>query len=256
VAPFAVTAQQRRIYVDPEDARGHELIASEGDFNPGSLSLWRLALSARPWALVVDVGVNYAEMLVGVNLPEGARVLGFEPNTSMHPFIRRTCTDNAIELDLRSEALSDRVGRSLLAVDMSWSGASKLTDSDPGDPRSVRCVEVDTTTLDDVVGTGIPWCAKVDVEGWEPRVLAGARRAMNARTPWALMLEVLHLSPSYVATLASEHVLLLLDRRTRRLVRVPGDNRSLAEQMLSCGWLYPQDCLLVSDDVAESLAVR
>jgi hypothetical protein len=114
-------------------------------------------------------------------------------------------------------------------------------------------VPAETTTLDEVIGTGLSWCAKVDAEGLEPAVLAGAAGAMSADAPWALVLEVLHLSPSYVAHLAAEHVVLLVDRRTHRLVRVPGGHRLLAEQMLTCGWLYPQDCLVASADIGATL---
>ena len=258
---FALTAQGRRLYVDPSDTRARHLIEAAGDFNPGSLALWRRAVSAHAWDVVVDVGVNYGEMLVGVELPPDADVIGFEPNVSMHPLITRTCRELGIDLDLRAEAVSDRCGSATFVVDRVWSGTSSLQGHGAhdlaGDAHGAgrwRHVEVETTTLDEVVGTGRSWCAKVDVEGSEPAVLAGAARAMAGDSAWALMLELLHHSPAFLAELAGDHAVFLLDRRTHGLVRVPGRSRSLAERMLACGWLYPQDGLVTSRDVADALA--
>jgi hypothetical protein len=45
--------------------------------------MWRSLLAERPWTHVIDVGANYGEMLVGVELPRAATVIALEPN----PFV-------------------------------------------------------------------------------------------------------------------------------------------------------------------------
>jgi len=35
--------------------------------------MWQSLLAERPWTNVIDVGANYGEMLVGVELPRGLR---------------------------------------------------------------------------------------------------------------------------------------------------------------------------------------
>ncbi|MFV0535336.1 MAG: hypothetical protein ACK5MR_17040, partial [Cumulibacter sp.] len=79
----------RRIYVAEGDARGDALIAAGGDFNPGSLHLWRQALELREWDVIVDVGANYGEMLLGVDLPVASRVIAYEPNPHVLPHLKR-----------------------------------------------------------------------------------------------------------------------------------------------------------------------
>ncbi|MFC5729272.1 MULTISPECIES: FkbM family methyltransferase [Nocardioides] len=249
----AETRQGRRIYVDPADPRGAQLIAAGGDLNPRSLMLWNLALGLQPWTLVLDIGVNYGEMLVGADLPTDARVIGFEPNTALHPFLVRTLDEAGVEIELRSEALSDAPGTARFAVDATWSGTSSLLDDRHDDGERWRFTEVTKTTLDDVIGAGNDFCAKVDVEGFEREVVVGGRRALASTAHWALMLEVAHISRAYLAQLAEEHPVFLMDPRTERLIRLPGGNAQLAGQLLASTWLHTHDCLVVSSDIAREL---
>lgn len=245
----ALTESGRSIHVDPADPRGDHLIATHGDFNPLSRVLWHRALRLHAWDLVVDVGVNYGEMLVEAPIPPGARIVGFEPNLALHPYLLRTCADNGVELDLRSEAVAAEPGTATFSIDSDWSGQSTLVPPADADPTRWRTTDVVVTTLDAVVGEARAWCAKVDVEGAELEVLAGATASTDDR-PWALMLEVLHLPIDDLARIAMAHATYLLDRRTHALVPVPGGNVKLTRDMLAAGWLYPQDCLVVSWAVA------
>ena len=47
-------------------------------------------LAERPWTHVIDVGANYGEMLVGVELPQAATVIALEPNPFVIPYLTRT----------------------------------------------------------------------------------------------------------------------------------------------------------------------
>jgi FkbM family methyltransferase len=251
---YALTESGRRIYVDPDDPRAARLVAAHGDLNPNSLVLWQRALDAHPWDLVVDVGVNYGEMLVGARLPEAATLVGFEPNLALHSHLRRTLDEGGLAVDLRAHAISDAPGTARFAIDGRWSGTSSLDAGGHEDESRWQLVDVEVTTLDEVVGPDAgSFCVKVDVEGFERQVVDGARSTLAQTPAWALMLEVAHMSRLLVAQLAEDFAMFLMDLRTHRLLRVPGGNATVATRMLSSGWLYQHDCLVTSDEIARKL---
>jgi FkbM family methyltransferase len=241
-----VTEDGRTILVDPADPRAVDLVASGGDLNPLSMRMWRRALRAHPWETVVDIGVNYGEMLVRPDLPAGARVVGFEPNPAVRALAGQTFARNGLDVDLRSQAVGGEPGRARFAVDHTWSGTSSLDTGTYDEPGRWSFLEVEVTTLDEVLGeTPGPFCVKVDVEGFEHEVVAGARRSLAAAVPWVLMLEIKHLPVDVLEGLAAEHAVLLLTPGATaagdRLVRVHPDH---LEDLLPSGKVYGQDCLL------------
>lgn len=238
-----------RLHVDPADGRAQELLRSAGDFNAGSLELWRRLVASHPWDLVIDVGANYGEMLVGAPLPAGAEVVAFEPNERLIPYLEQSLADADVRAVVVKEAVSDRSGTSWFFDDTAWSGTSHLSDaiaptSQPG------LVHVTLTTLDDFFAstTARTACIKIDVEGHETKVLAGARQLFERLDHVAIMLEVLHMSPATIGELAQEWRMFLYDRRIQRLIRVPGHDTEHIERLLADGWCYPQDAVLLPTD--------
>jgi FkbM family methyltransferase len=251
---FAVTDSGGRIYVDPEDHRGQRLLITEGNFSPCSRVLWRMVLGMVEWPLVLDIGVNYGEMLVGAPIPASARLVGFEPNLAIHPFLTRTMAENGIALELRPDAVSDHHGTAQFAADTRWSGTSALvaTGIDVADDR-YRSLMTTLVTLDEVVAGTTSWCAKIDVEGHEDAVLRGGRESLAGDGPWAMLLEILHMNPFDVVDIARTHPTYLLDRRTHDLIRVPIGPPDMLTRMTGSGWIYPQDALVVSRALDEHL---
>ncbi len=74
-----------RMYVDPVDERARELIRADGTLTPGSNRLWDAALALEPWDVVVDIGANYGEMVLGAEVASAARIICFEPNPQVCP---------------------------------------------------------------------------------------------------------------------------------------------------------------------------
>ena len=120
-------ANGRAIYINPQDGRGRSLVRRGGDVNPGSLVMWRSLLAERPWTHVIDVGANYGEMLVGVELPRAATVIALEPNPFVIPYLTRTLQQlSGVGVELMSKAASARSGTATLAIDRNWSGLSSI----------------------------------------------------------------------------------------------------------------------------------
>jgi FkbM family methyltransferase len=247
---YATTEQGHRIYVKPTDPRALGLIANKGRIIRGSLELWRVALGLHEWQTVIDIGVNYGEMLVGVDLPAGVELIGFEPNTSLHKVLRKTLHARGIAIDLRAQAVADTPGTARFAVDRTWSGTSSLYDERHDGSARWQLRDVEVITLDEVLGgTGRPFCVKVDVEGFEREVVDGAARSLEGTEHWALMLEIEHMDRGYLAELARTRDVFVKEKETGSLRRVPG-GRVAVEELLDDLALHRQDCLVLSPALA------
>lgn len=147
-----------------------------------------------PGSIFVDIGANlgiyslYAAQLVG---REGA-VVAFEPEADIFESLERSVRLNGFD-QIRCErvALSDRNTEGTLFV--SFHGGANSLVTDPG--RYKGAMPVDVRRLDDHVGSlGIDVkriaLMKIDVEGEEPRTVAGMLRTLDAASFPPLWVEV------------------------------------------------------------------
>jgi FkbM family methyltransferase len=140
-----------------------------------------------PGDVVYDIGANLgffslvAARLVG---PEG-RVLAFEPAPENAEAIRRNAELNLIsQVMVIPRAVSSRAGTARLQIvdDQSWSRLEEFGRH----PDTERVLEVETVTIDELVGSGElppPALVKIDVEGAEVAVLEGMRTTIEAHRP-------------------------------------------------------------------------
>jgi FkbM family methyltransferase len=169
------------IRVRPEDALGHAL---------RRLGVYDLAVSETLWRLtdagetVVDVGANvgYTTAVVAGRLGRSGRVVSFEP----HPDIFRELEHNvtrwqkllpSIRFEYLEAGLSDTNGELMLAEQAGFPqnrGVAKVETGDAG--GNGRRFEVPVMKLDDAMRGERVHLLKLDVEGYEPAVLRGARQ--------------------------------------------------------------------------------
>jgi FkbM family methyltransferase len=130
---------------------------------------------------MVDVGANvgiYASLAAGA---VGARVLALEPATETLPDLRATLALNGIEdrVDIRPVAAGARPG--VLRFTRGRGTTNHLAPD--------GTAEVPVETLDALCADAPPLLLKVDVEGAEAAVLAGAAALLAGGAPMAAILE-------------------------------------------------------------------
>jgi FkbM family methyltransferase len=139
----------------------------------------------RPGDLMADVGANvgvYAVLAAGV---AGAEVVAVEPAAATLPALGENIrlNDLAQRIAVLPVAIGERPGR--LPMTAGRGAANRLLLAGEAAPG----VEVEVTTLDAVFAGRTPLLLKLDVEGFEARVLAGATRLLADPALRALIVE-------------------------------------------------------------------
>jgi FkbM family methyltransferase len=173
--------------VDPSETIGHavwnngihDLLVSE--------ALWRLA---DPGATAVDVGANIGCMtsLLAARLGSDGKVISLEPHPEVAAALGRNVAlarrrGTAASVAVITEAAGDQPGMARLVFDDDFAtnhGTAHLADGGTAGAEA-RGHDVRVTTLDTVIGDASVQVMKVDVEGHEPAVFRGAKRALSER---------------------------------------------------------------------------
>lgn len=152
-----------------------------------------------PGAVFVDAGANmgYYSILCARAVGGEGRVFSFEPNPRLHRILRENMQINGLsQATAYNCALAARGGRKTLWVQPGEAGGGFLTNDPNADNTGTghQPVEVEVRRLDDVLPAEIAVdVLKVDVEGFEPEVVAGALAVIRRSPRLSLVIEV---SPS------------------------------------------------------------
>lgn len=195
----------------------------------------------RPGDLFVDVGANIGSYSVLAAKVSGSRVAAFEPDDYTIDILRRNIALNHIGdlVTLHQQALSHD------EHDL-WFSTGRGTENHVLPTSTPDAVLLHGTTLDRALGGDVPIAIKVDVEGYEPSVLAGA--AATLAQPGLRAIEVETVTPDMERLLASHgFVLRYYDPFTRGLADHPvsAANNSL----------YVRDEAFVADRLRTAKAV-
>ena len=244
-------ANGRAIYINPQDGRGRSLVRRGGDVNPGSLVMWRSLLAERPWTHVIDVGANYGEMLVGVELPRAATVIALEPNPFVIPYLARTLQQLGVGVELMSKAASARSGTATLAIDRNWSGLSSIAGVQKDSAgHAIEFVEVPTVTLATLIKErtadvrSVRLLVKIDVEIHEVAVLQGLEDLLAEFEEFAALVEIVHLAAADIEWLLLRFDMELLDTEGGKLTKIDLTTPAELQSLLSGTKFYRQDAVL------------
>jgi FkbM family methyltransferase len=137
---------------------------------------------------VLDVGSNIGNHALFYARHSNARkVYCFEPNPGIRELLEKNIEANRekkIDLTYASYGCSDKNGQSGLIINMGNLGATRLEETMPDGVPVVSTVTLDSILPDEVVSL-----IKIDVEGMELQVLAGAAEIIRRCRP-AIAIEV------------------------------------------------------------------
>lgn len=138
----------------------------------------------RPGDLFVDVGANVGSYTVLASAVCGARSIALEPDLDAAAALRRNIEVNRIEnlvqvIDVAAGASS---GRAHFTVGLDTT--NRVISSDlPGSHQ------VPVRSLDELLANENPILIKIDVEGYEPEVISGARSVLRRESLAAVIIE-------------------------------------------------------------------
>ena len=175
-----------RIEVNLHDAIGNEIFKQR---------IFDLSLSECAWRLlapgdhVLDAGANigYMTMLFAAKVGKTGVVHSFEPHPQVCAALRRNVdridkTGNARRVVVHDCALGDARGKAQLIETDYFAineGTARLVSASEADTGSTKSHQVPVETLDDLFPTESFALLKIDVEGFEAKVLKGADRLLS-----------------------------------------------------------------------------
>ena len=152
-----------------------------------------------PQEVLVDIGANVGMYTIWAAKTRGTKVYAFEPEAQNYALLNRNIELNGLGGQVKAYcvALSDQAGYSELHLSDLRAGGSCHSLGErvdfahrPMNPAfSQGCV---AARLDDLVALGtvpLPHYIKIDVDGFEPKVIAGARSVLQDSQVQSLLVE-------------------------------------------------------------------
>jgi FkbM family methyltransferase len=138
----------------------------------------------RPGDLFVDIGANVGTYTVLASKVCGASSIAIEPDPSTAQALRRNIALNGIEgiVDVVEAAVGATEGHARFTVGLDT--CNRMATARDRDVREVRILPLDT-----VIGAYQPTVIKMDVEGFESAVVAGAARTLACPSLVAVLTE-------------------------------------------------------------------
>jgi FkbM family methyltransferase len=159
--------------------------------------------------VLVDVGANVGMYTVWAARTRGARVYAFEPESLNFALLNRNIVANALQGQAIAycAAISDRSGFGELHLSQFMAGGSCHSLDEKVDPFHRPAAPVYTqgcacASLDDLVRAGRvprPQYIKIDVDGFEPKVIRGAADTIRSGAVRSLLIEVNQNLPDHMA---------------------------------------------------------
>lgn len=150
-----------------------------------------LMREVRPGDVVADVGAYiglYSIALAKRVGPEGS-VIAFEPNPASFAALQEHVALNSVNKRVRLHKVAVGAVEARVGFDRHWDESHITCEfvNPSDDPEYVECL-----TLDNVIGVSHLDLMKIDVEGYEEKVLLGAAELLNdpQRSPRAIYIEV------------------------------------------------------------------
>ena len=178
-----------RLWADSHDGVVAYQLMKRGLWEPRETE--RLLELVRPGHRVVEIGANIGYHTVQLGRAVGAegRVHAFEPDPTNREVLLRNVAEHRLDavVDVHGAAVSDRAGlATLIRHGHNMGGHSLIASNVDG---AIETISVATVILDDILAHETVDLIKIDAEGAEPAILAGARQTIARDRP-ILFLEI------------------------------------------------------------------
>lgn len=180
---------EHHVHVNPQDWRARKKIIAAGIRGryPRNQQFWREAIAAFAPDTVLDIGVNYGECLFSIIYPESTRIFGFEANPTLESYLQSSLAEHpsASQIELAFQLVTDEdEGSEEFFIDCNWSGGSAAgLDPENYDSNRYTRVQIPKASVDATLENHncIPTKLffKIDVEGFEEKVLSGMQRTLH-----------------------------------------------------------------------------
>jgi FkbM family methyltransferase len=187
---------------------------------PQILTAW----TAASGSVFFDIGANYGfySYLVAAHSPS-AHIHAFEPNEKMASVISQTRGRNGLDrLEIHTVGLSDEASELELHLGDADSGHATFGDHPMLAAGRAKAAVVPFDDWRRQNGLALPdgprWVAKLDVEGFELKVLRGMHEALGAQAFRGLAVEMNEYTLEFCQTTAAEIDAFLVERGYRKLV--------------------------------------
>ncbi len=197
-----------------------------GDLDPKVSAVCRRLV--RPGDACLDIGANIGlvTLLLAELVGSAGRVVAVEPNPANLDLLRQSLARRPVDnVMVQAVALGTGPGTCTLSVPAGNRGAASLVPGRIADPAA--SISVPVLALDDLPGLHERplRLMKLDVEGFETQVLAGAERLLRTRPPAAILFEHNDGSPPAASPMvarlrAADYRILALPKRSWRLAMV------------------------------------
>jgi FkbM family methyltransferase len=206
----------------------------------------------RPGDLFIDVGANAGSYTILASGVATARSIAFEPIAG---------TADRLDLNVCANGLADRVTVHRLGMGALPGRARFTTDEDTTNHVAASGeggTEIEIETLDRVLAATAPTLLKIDTEGFEPEVIAGAGSVLAMPSLLAVIVETNGESARFGRTLDdvvnplrnAGFVPCVYDPKTRRLTEAAGASTD------SGNTIFVRDTALVAERLARAAPFR
>jgi len=144
---------------------------------------------------MIDIGANCGSysVVLGADMTAGSKIIAVEPNPNMANRLKTNIALNDMEdlIHVEQVALGDKTGEATLHLDYQNLGQSSLVDSNPRETQGITVPVVPLTDLLSGMNDEDLFVIKIDVEGFEDRVLLPFFES-TPRLPDFLLMETNH----------------------------------------------------------------